>query len=183
MVEDRIGYRYAKSLFDLTVEQGDVENAGKDMALLRDTISENRDLSVFLKSPLISSSRKEKIIDRIFKGQFQTASAEKLVSMIVRKGREMYLPQVAEAFLRLYDQQQNIKRGQLTSAVALTDKEVAEITATMEKQTGSHLVLTREVDPSIIGGFMLKIDDNLFDGSVSGAIRRLKQQFAPGQHA
>ena len=183
MVEDRIGYRYAKSLFDLSVERNNVENTRKDMEFIRQTIADNRDLAVFLKSPLISSVRKQKIIDRIFEGELQTESAQKLVSIIVRKGREMYLPQVADAFLKLYDLQQNIQRGSLASAVPLTDAQIAQIKAVVEKQTGSQFELTQELNPALIGGFVLKIGDNLFDGSVSGSIRRLKQHLIPKHHS
>lgn len=183
MVEDRIGYRYAKSLFDLAVEKGEVKKAGTDMELLRDTIAGSRDLATFLKSPLIDSTRKQKIIDRIFQGKFQSVLTEKLLNMVIRKGREMYLPQLAEAFLRLYDKQQNIQRGVLSSAVVLSDTQVAEIKSAMEKEIGSKLELVQAINPDLIGGFVLKIDDILFDGSVSGSLRRLKQQFVPQYHA
>lgn len=176
MVEDRIGYRYAKALFDRATEIGDIEASRKDMEFIRATIAENRDLALFFKSPLVSSGRKQKIVDKIFAGQFEGKSTEKLVEMIVRKRREMYLPQVADAFLMLYDKQQKIQRGVLTSAVPLSKEQVLQIKSQMEKQTGNRFELVEAVNSDLIGGFTLEIGDTLFDGSVSGTVRRLKQQ-------
>lgn len=175
MVEDRIGYRYAKSLFDLSTEIGDVEPSRKDMEFIRQIIAESHDLALFFKSPLVSSGRKQKIVDKIFKGQFEGKSTEKLLEIIVRKRREMYLTQVADSFLMLYDKQQKIKRGVLTSAIPLTPEHVLRIKEEMEKQTGDRFELVEAINPDLIGGFMLEFGDTLFDGSVSGTVRRLKQ--------
>ncbi len=175
MVEDRIGYRYAKALFDRATEIDDVEASRQDMVFIRETIAQNRDLALFFKSPLVSSGRKQKIVDKIFAGQFEGKSTEKLVEMIVRKRREMYLTQVADAFLALYDKQQKIQRGVLTSAMPLSREQVLKIKEEMEKQTGERLELVEAINPDLIGGFMLEIGDTQFDGSVSGTIRRLKQ--------
>ena len=98
-----------------------------------------------------------------------------LVAMIVRKGREKYIPNVAKSFNQMYDQAKKIGRGTIVSAVALTDGQVKEIQRTLESTTGKSFELTEEVDPSLIGGFVLKVGDTLFDGSVGSALRRVKQ--------
>jgi F-type H+-transporting ATPase subunit delta len=180
MVEDRIGYRYAKSAFELAEEKGTLEDAHSDMGLFMEVWEQNRDFRAMLDSPLVKSDRKQLIIDAIFGKHFQSELVKLLVSMVVRKGREMFLPQVARAFLQLYDQAKGIGRGVITSAIPLADEEVKAIQRNLEESTGKTYELTEEVNPDLIGGFTLKVDDNLFDGSVVSSLRRARQRLNEG---
>lgn len=178
MVEDRIGYRYAKSAFALAEEKNIVEETREDMGMIANVISSNREFAAFLKSPLISSSKKLTIVNEIFGGNYKSELAEMLVQLVVRKGREMYLPQVAESFLRLYDEAKKILRGVLTSAVPLSSDQMKKIKASMEEKSGKTFEMESEVNPELIGGFVLKVGDTLFDGSVASSLRKLNQEFS-----
>ncbi len=180
MVEDRIGYRYAKSAFALAEEKGMLEELHNDMGLFAEVWEQNQDFKNLLDSPIVKTDKKQKIIDAIFGKHFQSELMKLLVEMIVRKGREMYLPQVATSFLKIYDEAKGIGRGAIISAIPLGDDQVKIIQANLEKATGKTYELTEEVDPKLIGGFMLKVDDNLFDGSVSSSLRRARQQLKEG---
>ena len=177
MVEDRIGYRYAKSAYSLAEEKKIVDDAREDMNLILDTYRESSEFANFLKSPLISSPKKEAVTNALFNGKFKTELVEILTQLVVRKGREMYLPNVAEAFLSIYDEQKGIIRGTLTSATPISDKVAQEIKSLLEQKTGKSFVMDQDVDPDLIGGFVLKIGDTLFDGSVSSSIRKMKREF------
>ncbi len=177
MVEDRIGYRYAKSLFDLAKEKNVLEQVWEDMGMIHETAEGSRDFVLMLNSPLIASSKKEAILHQLFKGKYSSDITEMLVDIIVHKGRERYLDNVAKAFLVLYDAEKHIQRGKLTSAEPMSEAQIAEIKKIVEKQTGDTFEIDVEVDPSLIGGFILSIGDKLFDGSVSTKLREIKQEF------
>ncbi|MDX2249909.1 MAG: ATP synthase F1 subunit delta [Bacteroidia bacterium] len=177
MVEDRIGYRYANSVFQLAEERNMIPGVKEDMALILDIHTTNREFANFLKTPLISSPAKEKIITTIFEGRLKTQIVEHLVRLITRKGREMYLPHTATAFLQIYDKHFGIVRGKLTSASPLSEDTKVAIKAAIEKETGNTFEMDHEVDPSLIGGFLLKMGDDLFDGSVVTSLRKIKQEF------
>lgn len=177
MVEDRIGRRYAKSVFGLAQEKGMLDEVQADMALISSVITENRDLTSLLNSPIVNSGTKETILSQIFKGHLKGKLSSLLIDMLVRKGREMYLLHVANAFLELYDAHKGIARGVLTAAVEMDAAQVDRIKSELSKKTGLQFEITTEVDPDLIGGFTLKMGDNLFDGSVSGSLRRVKQAF------
>ena len=177
MVEDRIGHRYAKSAFDLAEEKNIVDDARSDMALILDIYNQNKDFADFLKSPLISSLKKEAVTNALFEGKLKTDLVDLLVKLVVRKGREMYLPNVAEAFLSIYDEEKGILRGVFTSATPLPDGVAKEVKSLMEQKTGKTFEMEQGVDPELIGGFTLKIGDTLFDGSIATSIRKMKREF------
>lgn len=180
MVEDRIGFRYAKSAFALAEEKGMLEDVRSDMGLFHEVWEQNRDFQSLLDSPIVKSDKKQAIINAIFGRRFQSDLMKLMVEMVVRKGREMYLPQVAQSFLQLYDQAKGIGRGVITSAVPLNDQQVKDIQRNLEKSTGKTYELTEEVDPELIGGFTLKVGDALFDGSVSSSLRRARKRLNEG---
>jgi len=177
MIEDRIGYRYAKSLFDLAKEKNLLEEVKDDMAVIHGVSEQSREFRTMLSSPLISASKKEAILAAIFGGKLESDFTKHLIDIIVRKGRERYLDNAAKSFLELYDREKHIQRGVLTSAVTLSEEQVAAIKAQVEKETGDTFEMDVEVDPELIGGFVLKIGDRLFDGSVASSLRKLKQDF------
>lgn len=176
MVEDRIGYRYAKSAFSLAQEQKDLDNAHSDMKMISDLCRENSEFVGMLQSPIINGAKKQEVLNLIFNGKFETKLVPLLIEMIVRKGRESFLPNVAHSFMEMYDEAKGIMRGVLTSAVELPTATVAEIKANLEKSSGKSFEFTTEINPDLIGGFTLKVGDTLFDGSIGASLRRLKQE-------
>lgn len=176
MVEDRIGYRYAKSAFSLAQEQKDLESVHTDMKMISDLCQESTEFVGMLESPIIGGSKKQEVLNLIFKGKFKTKLVPLLIEMIVRKGREAFLPNVAHSFMDMYDETKGIVRGVLTSAVKLPAATIAEIKANLEKSSGKSFEFTTEVNPDLIGGFSLKVGDTLFDGSIEASLRRLKQE-------
>ncbi|MEM9985457.1 MAG: ATP synthase F1 subunit delta [Bacteroidota bacterium] len=180
MVENRIGHRYAKSAFELAGEQGNLDQVHGDMGLFLEVYEQNRDFRDMLQSPIVNLDAKQKIIDRIFGRHFKSKLMTTLVALVVRKNREMYLPEVAQSFLSLYDEVKGIARGTIESAIPLSDQQVNAIQETLEKSTGKRFELTEEVNPELIGGFLLKVGDTQFDGSVASALRRAKQQLLKG---
>lgn len=176
MVEDRIGYRYAKSAFSLAQEQKDLDSVHSDMKMISDLCHESTEFVNMLQSPIIGGPKKQEVLDLIFKGKFKTKLVPLLIEMIVRKGREAFLPHVAHSFMEMYDEAKGILRGALTSAVELPSATIAEIKSNLEKSSGKSFEFTTEINPDLIGGFTLKVGDTLFDGSIAASLRRLKQE-------
>ncbi|RMG27863.1 MAG: ATP synthase F1 subunit delta [Bacteroidetes bacterium] len=176
MVEDRIGYRYARSLFELANEKGVMPQAHADMLLLHQACRDSRDLTLFLQSPLVYATKKQQVLDKIFEGKLSSDFSKNLISIMVRKGREMYLPYVAKAFLELYDKANHIVRGLLTTAVPLEDADYQKIRKVIEEKTQASFEVETRTEPALIGGFTLKIGDQFFDGSVASAIRKIKRE-------
>ncbi|MEL6592928.1 MAG: ATP synthase F1 subunit delta [Bacteroidota bacterium] len=177
MVEDRIGYRYAKSVYGLAEERKELDAVRNDMQLITETVAQSRDLYNLLQSPLVAASKKQAVIKGVFGEAVKTEMVQHLLEIVVRKGREQFIPNIARAFLELYDQDHKILRGTLTSAYEMDAKQIEEIKSIMQQKSGQTLEIETEVDEDLIGGFTLKVGDRLFDGSIAGSIRRARREF------
>lgn len=176
MIEIKLGDRYANSILVLAQERGQVERVREDFQLIHRVCQSNPDFVRMLESPLIHGDKKQDILDEIFKGQFCDIT-DGLIRIIVRKKREGYLDDIAERYLHQYDRLNNITRGVLRAAHPLTDAQVAKIKQIIESQFKTTFEIAHEVDPNLIGGFVLQVGDRQFDASIATRLRALKQEF------
>jgi len=103
-----------------------------------------------------------------------------LVRLLIRRRRIELLPQVAHRYEELYERQKGIVRATITSAAALDDTELRAIQARLSQITGGTLRTDVNVDPSLLGGVIVRIGDRMIDGSVRGRLERLRNRIAAG---
>lgn len=176
MLSPRLAHRYAKSLLDLAQERKELPKVIKDMQLLQETINGSKDLRVMLKSPVIPTDKKEKVMHAIFDSKISEITF-KFINLLVVKGREKLLNEVVDSFINLYNKKNFIVEAKFITAVPVDQKTVDEVTKLLlTNKTTKEVNLTNEVDPSIIGGFILKFDDLLLDNSVERKLHLIKKQ-------
>lgn len=174
MSEIRIASRYAKSLIELANEQQAVEAIYADMDLFSSTCKVNRDLVVMLKSPIIRGDKKRQVIEASFTGFNKLTTL--FVNTVIRKGREAFLPLIAKEVIRMYNEQNNIASATVTTASAVGASVLADIQKTLETKTGKKIVLEMEVDPSLIGGLVVRMGDSLYDASIAKQLKNIKKE-------
>lgn len=177
MPNPRLAARYAKSLLDLSVEQNSLEAVYNDMLLLQRLIKGNSDLAALLRSPVVASDKKDKIIAAITEGRVTplTAAFNKL---LVAKGRESNLPEIAVAFISQYKQLKNIHTVKLTTAAPVSDVVKSAIVDRIKATTDMQLIeLETVVDDRLIGGFTLQVGDKLVDASIATDLKSIARQF------
>jgi len=103
-----------------------------------------------------------------------------LVLLLLRRGRIDLLPRVAREFARLDDLRNGVVNATATSAAPLDPDEVRALTARLQRLTGGRVELTTNVDPSLLGGVVVRLGDRLIDGSVRGRLERLRSRLASG---
>jgi len=166
--------RYAKALFEWSVN--DMEAVQKDMQLILDTFKAHPELNALLKNPLVETSKKKGIVTQIF-GNKLTDYSQKLIELLAQKDRLSLLKNIAVSFNELYKENKGIKEANVVSAVPLTDALKDSILEKIKTLTGSnHIKLTNTVDPKLIGGFVLNMDDLRYDASVSGKLAKIKSK-------
>lgn len=173
-----VAYRYARSLMELAQERGVLAGTQEDMALIANTCAASRELHVLLSSPVVKADKKTRVLDKVFAGRIGELT-NRFIGILVRKGREAMLPQVAVAFNELYKTNQGIVTAEVTSAVPLDDaarKRVQELATA--KHPGKSIQLLEKVDPSLIGGVTIRIGDEQYDGSVSRRLNDLRREFS-----
>ena len=176
MLSPRLAHRYAKSLLSIAEERNELAVVVKDIHLLQETIEASKDLRIILKSPVIPADKKEKVLRAIFSSQLSEVT-NKFINLLVVKGREKLLNEVVDSFINLYNKKNFIVKAKLVTAVPVDQTTVDEVTKLLLTNKNTKSVeLTNEVDPSIIGGFVLKLDDLLLDNSVERKLQLIKKQ-------
>ncbi|MBN1339232.1 MAG: ATP synthase F1 subunit delta [Bacteroidales bacterium] len=171
-----ISNRYAKALFELALENNLLDPVKDDMESMLAVCRENKGFTALLRSPVIKTDKKLSILTGIFKNHFSDLSFRFIV-LITKKGREYYLQGIAEQYIAMYREHNNIVSATLTSAADVDDKIRDKVTSTLRKYTKAKIELTEEVDPALIGGFILTFGDRQYDASLIRQIKRLKKEF------
>ena len=174
MADQRVAARYAKSLLDLGKEMGTLETVKQDMDLLGKTVAENRDLRLLLRNPIVKHDKKLAILTAIFQGKVSDVTMQ-FFTILTQKNRESALESMGTEFQAQYNVMQGIQTAQVTSATPLTPALRDELEQLVIKQTGlTEVKLTEKVDPSLIGGFVLRVGDQQIDDSVRTSLRKLR---------
>jgi len=177
MQNPRLASRYAKSLLDLAVEQHSLDDTLKDVQLLDSICRGSRDFENMLRSPVIKADKKQQIISAVL-GAGIGALTQAFVTLLVNKGREAYLPEIAAAFISQYKELKRIRTVRLTTAVPVSDSVREAIRARVAAGMPDNTVeLTAGVNPDLIGGFVLEMEDRLFDASIRKELNDIKSQF------
>ncbi len=177
MKNPKLANRYAKALFDFAGERDQIEAVCKDLSNVRNILKENAELQVVLNSPVIAPSKKHVIFSNVFKGILSDTTFI-FLDVIIRKKREPMLADICEEFQKYYNEFHKIKVVDVTSTHALSPELLEKIRNILADRTKYTIEINQFVNPDIIGGLLIKMDDFYFDASISSKINRLKQEFA-----
>jgi F-type H+-transporting ATPase subunit delta len=177
MKNPRLAGRYAKSLLDLATEQNQVDAVYADMKWLHSICKSNPDFVNLLRSPIIKPAIKEKIIASIVSGRVVKLT-EAFIELLVRKAREINLPEIVTAFIDQFNKTRNIHQVKITTAEPISEemKEtiMKNIRAIISEKT---FEIDMQVKQELIGGFLLETDGTLVDASILRDLKDIQKQF------
>ncbi|WP_367391409.1 ATP synthase F1 subunit delta [Lewinella sp. LCG006] len=175
MSVQRIAGRYAKSLLDLAREQNKLDRVLEDVKSFQ-AASKNRDFYLLLKSPIVNARKKLSILDALFKDKYDEMTMA-FLRILVNKGREPYLPEVAEEFITQYKKIKHISTVKVTTAKPMTAAAMEALKAklTVSDATAQSVEIETAVNPELIGGFILELDDKIYDASVAQKLEEVKR--------
>ena len=174
MAQSKVAGRYAKSLYQMAKESQSTDLVLADMELYLHALISNRDLAAAMHSPIIAGLKKLDILLAIFENRFQKIT-NLFIRLVVSKGRETELKEIAESYLHEYKRQLGIKEGKLITASALTEENRTALYAKAEKMAGSKVSITEKIDPTLIGGYILNVNDVQLDESVKTKLTKLRE--------
>ncbi len=178
MSEVRVAQRYAKSLVSLAKERQELDRVHDDMLLVRDTLTENRNLLLTLRSPIINTGKKLSITKAIFGSQFCELS-NAFIEILCRKGREAYLLAVSNEVHRLYNQLHNVQVAKVVTTYPLDEAMRESVKSAVKRIANSDQVeLQEEVDQEIIGGILLRVGDRQLDDTVRTRLRTMRKEMS-----
>jgi len=178
MADHKAASRYVKSLLNLAVEKGVIDQVHQDMLQFARVIDENRPLLVVLRSPIIKHYKKKNVLEALFRGRFNDLTLS-FFRIITEKNREKLLPLIAQEFHWAYNEYQGIGKASVVTAVPLDSALREEIHALAKKVVGKPSVELKEiVDPEIIGGFILNAGSQQIDSSIKHKLKILQLNFS-----
>ncbi len=171
--DPRAASRYASALFAASQKTGQTDVVGEDLAALAGIWRSTPAMSALLTSPTVSSERKHSLVDTVFGDACHLTRS--LLHLLIAKRREAVLPQLQLDFGRLADEAKGVVRAEASVAFPISDQETAMLAAALSLRTGKSVELKVRVDPSVIGGVTVRLQDTVLDGSVRGALERARE--------
>lgn len=172
-VRGAIAERYAAALFDLAEDQSALDAVAGDLRALQTLIRESADLRRLLATPVVGRVEQEKAVTALAsRAQFGKLTAN-FLGVLARNRRLYDLAPIIAAYLARLAARRGEVTAQVTSAVALSEKQMADISATLKKAVGSAVALEATVDPSLLGGLVVRVGSRMVDGSIRTKLQRL----------
>ncbi len=175
MKQTILARRYTKALFSLGKEQGKAEEYAEKLSEIAALFEEAEGVADALTNPLYPLEARQKVMAKIAESAGADAILTRFLDLLVEKKRAGILPDIALEMKAMVDREQGISHGSLISAIELDASLLEKIQATLEKITGTKVILETQVDPSIIGGIIAKVGDLVLDGSIKTQLNGLKE--------
>ena len=174
MKQTILARRYAKAIFTVGQERGKFEEYNDVLAGVAGLYASNPEVVDALTNPLYPLDIREKVMAGMIDSMEVDSVMGNFLNLLVEKKRAEILPEIAEEYKTMVDEEKNISHGSVISAVELSDELRENVRTTLEKLTGKRVELTTSVDPSIIGGIIAKVGDLVLDGSIKTQLAGLK---------
>lgn len=174
MQGSRAAARYAKALLSLAKDKNVTREVNEDLTLIRETIEKSSDLQAFLKNPVVKNTMKKNALLEIFRSVNGVTSG--LFEVLIDNNRLDILSLVASNYNRLFDEMNGIQVAKVTTAIPLTPALEIKIQQKVKELTGNEAKIINIVDESIIGGFILRVGDIQYNGSVHAQLTNLKRE-------
>jgi F-type H+-transporting ATPase subunit delta len=173
---NKVAARYAKALFESVVESGDLEAVSKDLEAVNEIIQQLPSLLSFMENPGVPEADKLQLIEKQF-AQSVNPWVSRTLKLLVENGRFGVFPQLMQWFTEYLHQRENTTRAEVVTAVELEAELKKRIQKTLESTLGFNRVeIQNKVDPGILGGVIIKVQDRVIDGSYVGRLEEMRKQ-------
>jgi len=176
MSGSRAAVRYAKAILSFALEQSKEVEVNNDMLMVVNTIEESKDLQLVLNSPVLKTELKKAALKEVFSSKVSGLTIG-LIDLLVENKRLSILTDVAKKYTVIFDELKGIEVAKVTTAVPLTEALNTQVLAKIKEVTGKEATIENNIDPNIIGGFILRIGDVQYDASISNKLQVLKREF------
>ena len=172
----RAAIRYAKAIIENAVSNGRADAVNQDMKLINETVNSNEELKLFLVSPVVKPEAKFDALSEIFASVQNDTKG--LFLLLKENKRFEILGEIAEQYNAQHDVLNGIEVAKVTTAFPITPDLETKVLAKIKEFSNKKITLINTVDPSIIGGFILRIGDQQYNASVANRLQQLKREFS-----
>lgn len=173
---EAIAERYARALFAIGVESGNLARIAEEAQSFAQLYSSSDELRSVLDNPLVPEASREALLQELAARVGVSDMVKNTLRLLAQRRRLVLVPAMAKALVKMSDERQGVVRASVTSARAIDDAFTKRLQTELEKMTGKHVVLTRTVDPALIAGVVTRVGDTVIDGSLRTRLDGLKSQ-------
>lgn len=170
-----ISIRYARALFKGAVGKKCEEKVYQEMCSLTEAYASVPQLRHTIDNPMLSAHTKKEVLATASGGEV-TELTQRFFSLVLNEGRESAMQLIASSYIALYRKQKNIIHGRLITATAVSQQTELKMRQMVQQRTDGQVEFLTEVDPDIIGGFILEYDTYRMDASVQSQLRTILKQ-------
>ena len=173
MIGDVVGRRYAQALFNLAHKENTIDSVRETLDVLVNLMETSRTFRYFMLTPRMEDKRKIELLKRVFGAKAPEMLFHFLV-VVFEKRRQEFLEKIRDHLEILNNRSMGRVIVKATSARMLSPEEQRDLVAALEKRTGKQIVLSNTVDPSLIGGVLLRMGYMVLDATVKGRLRQIR---------
>ena len=176
MISSDLAKRYARAFFDIAVEEGKIEDYGRELAAFASLIVQNKALQEFLANPIFELKSKKNVIEELLGRTRISGRTANFLRLLVDKQRINFLGEVENAYREFMDKSLKKVRVSVKTPYPLTSELEGALKQRVAEMTGKEVEMTVEDDASLIGGLIVRVGDTMYDGCIKtqlGNIRKL----------
>lgn len=173
----KISERYANAIFQLAKEHNVHKQVNDDMVYVDELCENVKEFNQLLKSPLIVKSKKLKVIAKLFDGKVHKLTCS-FIKLMINKNRESYLSSIAKYYQELFLIDMGIKKAYVQSAVPLSEDNKNELVKLLGNVSDLKIDLQETINPDLIGGFVVDIDDYEINQSLKNKLKTIKKELS-----
>lgn len=173
MIDVQIGRRYAEAIYDIAEEKEKIQETHSFLNQLMELYKGDSTFRDFINHPLLKVGEKEQVLSEIFQGV--EAELLKIAFYLLEKERMPYIRNIVAEYLKIYYEKHQILDVVATFARELTEEQRSKLIQKLESKTKREIRLETRVDESILGGGVLKIGDQIIDGSLKHELKRIQE--------
>jgi F-type H+-transporting ATPase subunit delta len=177
MPHDPINSGYARALFEMAEAEGVVSRVEEELYRLRELLKKNPDLLEFLKDPNVKHEGKRKALADLFQGRAHPLVLNTLITLSDQDRAGRVLPIIEEFSACAAAATQKVS-GEVTTAIRLDDATLNRLAAELSRVTGKSVQLFQKLDPSILGGAIIKVGEQIIDGSLRRKLDQIRERLA-----
>ena len=173
----KLANRYANALYEFSLEKDSIEAVYQDTLFILNILKNSRELNSVMESPVIPNSKKSKVFVAIFE-KYVSEITFRFLKLVLEKKREPALLLILEEFVKYYYRFHNIKIVDFTTAQPISEVVMEKVRLMIQEKTGAIVEMKPIFKPEVIGGFIIKVDDFVFDNTILNDIHTLKREFS-----
>jgi F-type H+-transporting ATPase subunit delta len=168
--------RYAKALVEIGEAQGNLMLLQHELGEVTALVKQSPDLGRLVMSPLVVPKRKAVVIEMVLRQAGVSVTLCNFFKVVAENARLNLIHEIEAAFRELVDQRAGVVEAKVASAQPLSEAQAKALQAALTQRTGKSIRLVASQDPALLGGVKVQVGSTVFDASLQGRLRLLKQQ-------